>query len=61
MVANNGSRAVKDLVSSHSDNLGVESCDGTGWFREGQTGYPARYLKAYIHGDLKPHPEFVMT
>lgn len=37
--------------------LGVESCDGTGWFRESQNGRPARFLKAYLSGELQQHPE----
>lgn len=37
--------------------LGVESCDGTGWFRESQNGKPARFLKAYLSGELQQHPE----
>jgi hypothetical protein len=37
--------------------LGVESVDGTGWFREGKTGRPARFLRAYVEGHMTPHPE----
>jgi len=37
--------------------LGVQSCDGTGWIREGQTGAPARFLRAYVEGFMQPHPE----
>lgn len=34
----------------------VESCDGTGWFREGQDGKPARFLRAFLSGLVEPHP-----
>lgn len=39
--------------------LGVESCDSSGWFRKTQHGRPARYLKDYVEGCLKPHPELL--
>jgi hypothetical protein len=32
------------------DRLGVESCDGTGWFRESYNGKPARQLEAWLEG-----------
>lgn len=37
--------------------LGAESCDGSGWFRDSQNGNPAQYLKAYVEGFIRPHPE----
>lgn len=40
--------------------LGAESCDGTGWFREGMTGKPARFLRAYVEGYMNPHPELCL-
>lgn len=43
------------------ETLGVESVDGTGWFRESQYGKPAQYLKAWLEGHIKPHPEFHWT
>lgn len=39
------------------EQLGVESVDGTGWFRDSQHGNPAQYLRAWIEGHIKPHPE----
>lgn len=42
----------------YCDELGIESCDGTGWFREGQTGMPRRFLEAWLEGQQRPHPTF---
>lgn len=36
--------------------IGAESCDGTGWFRESVGGKPARQLQAWLEYQ-RPHPE----
>ena len=36
--------------------IGAESCDGTGWFRESVRGRPARQLEAWLENQ-EPHPE----
>lgn len=40
-----------------AERCGAESCDGTGWFRESQNGAPIRFLRAWLEGYIKPHPE----
>lgn len=37
---------------------GVASCDGTGWFREGQSGKPRRFLQAFLEKKIGPNPTF---
>ena len=40
----------------HCRQIGAESCDGTGWFRESVRGLPAQQLEAWL-SDPRPHPE----
>ncbi len=40
--------------------IGAESCDGTGWFRESTKGRPARQLEAWLE-DQRPHPELQLV
>lgn len=40
------------------EELGAESCDSSGWFRDTQNGKRVQYLKAWLLGQIKPHPEF---
>lgn len=38
--------------------LGIESCDGSGWFRDTAYGRNARHLKAYLAHDKHAQKEF---
>jgi hypothetical protein len=40
----------------YCQQIGAESCDGTGWMRESTNGRPARQLEAWLE-DQEPHPE----
>lgn len=40
----------------YCQQIGAESCDGTGWFRESVRGKPARQLEAWLENP-QPHPE----
>lgn len=40
----------------YCQQIGAESCDGTGWFRESVNGRPARQLEAWLEHQ-EPHPE----
>lgn len=41
------------------ERLGVESVDGTGWFRDSEDGAKVRALDAWLSGKLQPHPELL--
>lgn len=43
------------------EKLGAESVDSTGWFRDTQNGYRIQWLKWWLEGHIKPHPEFDFT
>lgn len=43
---------VRQRMLLRCEQLGAESCDGTGWFRESMNGRPARFLEAYIDGSM---------
>lgn len=43
------------------ERLGCESVDGSGWFRKTENGPPIQFLKAWLEGHIKPHPEFDFT
>lgn len=40
--------------------IGAESCDGTGWFRESVRGKPARQLEAWLENP-EPQPELALA
>lgn len=40
----------------YCQQIGAESCDGTGWFRESVRGRPARQLEAWLENQ-EAHPE----
>ena len=39
------------------ERLGVESVDGTGWFRDSAGGMKIKRLDAWMRGNSHPHPE----
>jgi hypothetical protein len=41
---------IRESKLHRCEEMGAASCDGTGWFREGQTGKPARVLYAWLAG-----------
>lgn len=43
----------------YCQQIGAESCDGTGWFRESTRGRPARQLEAWLENP-EPHPELAL-
>lgn len=43
----------------YCEQIGAESCDGTGWFRESVRGRPARQLEAWLENP-EPHPELAL-
>lgn len=44
----------------YCQQIGAESCDGSGWFRESVRGRPARQLEAWLENP-EPHPELNLT
>lgn len=44
----------------YCEQIGAESCDGTGWFRESVQGKPARQLEAWLENPM-PHPELALN
>lgn len=44
----------------HCHRIGVESCDGSGWFRASTNGKPARQLEAWLENP-EPHPELELN
>lgn len=43
----------------YCQQIGAESCDGIGWFRESVRGRPARQLEAWLENQ-EPHPELAL-
>lgn len=50
---------VRSRRLTYCQQIGAESCDGTGWFRESVRGRPARQLEAWIENE-EPHPELAL-
>lgn len=48
---------VRSRRLSYCEQIGAESCDGSGWFRESYRGRPARQLEGWLHNP-RPQPEF---
>lgn len=40
------------------EDFGVESCDGSGWFRDTDEGRRIRQVKHWLNGEVKPQPRF---
>lgn len=41
------------------ERLGVESCDGTGWFRDGDGGRKERALRSWFENEIDPQRQLI--